>query len=146
MTDRQARQPLLSIPSSTRRDSTMHKMRVSSVVSHVHIHTHACMNAHSLTWCQPNMCLFYTYNIMYNYCVSVLAMCICTCYVYLLCVYCMSVFIVLFLPTEKKLYCIYVAIGQKRSTVAQLVKRFTDAGNMCMYNSHSTLSLPLVHL
>jgi F-type H+-transporting ATPase subunit alpha len=29
---------------------------------------------------------------------------------------------------KKKLYCIYVAIGQKRSTVAQLVKRFTDAG------------------
>ena len=30
--------------------------------------------------------------------------------------------------SEKKLYCIYVAIGQKRSTVAQLVKRLTDAG------------------
>ena len=30
---------------------------------------------------------------------------------------------------KKKLYCIYVAIGQKRSTVAQLVKRLTDAGN-----------------
>ena len=29
---------------------------------------------------------------------------------------------------EKKLYCIYVAIGQKRSTVAQIVKRLTDAG------------------
>ncbi|XP_065319749.1 ATP synthase subunit alpha, mitochondrial-like [Gordionus sp. m RMFG-2023] len=29
---------------------------------------------------------------------------------------------------SKKLYCIYVAIGQKRSTVAQLVKRLTDAG------------------
>ncbi|CAF3630192.1 unnamed protein product [Rotaria sordida] len=29
---------------------------------------------------------------------------------------------------KKKLYCIYVAIGQKRSTVAQLVKRLTDAG------------------
>ena len=28
---------------------------------------------------------------------------------------------------KKKLYCIYVAIGQKRSTVAQLVKRLTDA-------------------
>ena len=27
-----------------------------------------------------------------------------------------------------KLFCIYVAIGQKRSTVAQLVKRLTDAG------------------
>ena len=30
--------------------------------------------------------------------------------------------------TEKKLYCIYVAIGQKRSTVAQIVKRLTDSG------------------
>ncbi|XP_071794112.1 ATP synthase subunit alpha, mitochondrial-like [Asterias amurensis] len=29
---------------------------------------------------------------------------------------------------KAKLYCIYVAIGQKRSTVAQLVKRLTDAG------------------
>jgi F-type H+-transporting ATPase subunit alpha len=28
---------------------------------------------------------------------------------------------------KKKLFCIYVAIGQKRSTVAQLVKRLTDA-------------------
>nr|XP_035132478.1 ATP synthase subunit alpha, mitochondrial-like [Callithrix jacchus] len=28
---------------------------------------------------------------------------------------------------KKKLYCIYVAIGQNRSTVAQLVKRLTDA-------------------
>ena len=34
----------------------------------------------------------------------------------------------LFFCAEKKLYCIYVAIGQKRSTVAQLVKRLTDAG------------------
>ncbi|CAO2594514.1 ATP synthase subunit alpha, mitochondrial [Lemmus lemmus] len=31
---------------------------------------------------------------------------------------------------QKKLYCIYVAIGQKRSTVAQLVKRLTDADAM----------------
>lgn len=29
---------------------------------------------------------------------------------------------------KKKLYCIYVAIGQKRSTVAQILKRLTDAG------------------
>ncbi|XP_033125174.1 ATP synthase subunit alpha, mitochondrial-like [Anneissia japonica] len=29
---------------------------------------------------------------------------------------------------KSKLYCIYVAIGQKRSTVAQIVKRLTDAG------------------
>lgn len=31
---------------------------------------------------------------------------------------------------KKKLYCIYVAIGQKRSTVAQIVKRLTDSGSM----------------
>ena len=31
---------------------------------------------------------------------------------------------------KKKLMCIYVAIGQKRSTVAQIVKRLTDAGAM----------------
>jgi len=31
---------------------------------------------------------------------------------------------------QKKLYCIYVAIGQKRSTVAQIVKRLTDADAM----------------
>lgn len=31
---------------------------------------------------------------------------------------------------KKKLYCIYVAIGQKRSTVAQIVKRLTDTGAM----------------
>ena len=31
---------------------------------------------------------------------------------------------------EAKLYCIYVAIGQKRSTVAQLVKRLTDTGTV----------------
>lgn len=31
---------------------------------------------------------------------------------------------------KKKLFCIYVAIGQKRSTVAQIVKRLTDAGAM----------------
>ena len=30
----------------------------------------------------------------------------------------------------KKLYCIYVAIGQKRSTVAQLVKKLSDADAM----------------
>ncbi len=29
---------------------------------------------------------------------------------------------------SKKLYCIYVAVGQKRSTVAQLVKRLEDSG------------------
>jgi len=31
---------------------------------------------------------------------------------------------------SKKLYCVYVAIGQKRSTVAQLVKRLEDSGAM----------------
>lgn len=31
---------------------------------------------------------------------------------------------------KKKLYCIYVAIGQKRSTVAQIVKRLTDSGSI----------------
>jgi len=32
--------------------------------------------------------------------------------------------------TKKKLFCIYVAVGQKRSTVAQIVKRLTDADAM----------------
>ncbi|MDA0952492.1 MAG: F0F1 ATP synthase subunit alpha, partial [Proteobacteria bacterium] len=31
---------------------------------------------------------------------------------------------------KKKLYCIYVAVGQKRSTVAQIVKTLTDNGAM----------------
>merc|ERR1712012_22229 len=31
---------------------------------------------------------------------------------------------------KRKLYCIYVAVGQKRSTVAQIVKRLTDADAM----------------
>jgi len=31
---------------------------------------------------------------------------------------------------KKKLFCIYVAIGQKRSTVAQIVKRLSDSGAM----------------
>merc|ERR1712198_520286 len=31
---------------------------------------------------------------------------------------------------KKKLYCVYVAIGKKRSTVAQIVKRLTDADAM----------------
>ena len=31
---------------------------------------------------------------------------------------------------KQKLYCIYVAIGQKRSTVAQIVKTLEDAGAM----------------
>ncbi len=31
---------------------------------------------------------------------------------------------------SKKLYCVYVAIGQKRSTVAQIVKTLEDNGAM----------------
>jgi F-type H+-transporting ATPase subunit alpha len=31
--------------------------------------------------------------------------------------------------SEEKLYCVYVAIGQKRSTVAQIMKRLENAGN-----------------
>eukprot|EP00877_Chromochloris_zofingiensis_P000209 jgi/Chrzof1/10189/Cz04g32030.t1_ATPA2 len=31
-------------------------------------------------------------------------------------------------PKNKRVYCVYVAIGQKRSTVAQLVKLFTNTG------------------
>ena len=34
------------------------------------------------------------------------------------------------LDEKAKLYCIYVAIGQKRSTVAQMVKRLTEADAM----------------
>ena len=37
---------------------------------------------------------------------------------------------------KDKLYCIYVAIGQKRSTVAQIVKTLEDAGAM-EYTTHS---------
>uniref|UniRef100_A0A8V5GP88 ATP synthase F(1) complex subunit alpha, mitochondrial n=1 Tax=Melopsittacus undulatus TaxID=13146 RepID=A0A8V5GP88_MELUD len=38
----------------------------------------------------------------------------------------------LIIDEKKKLYCIYVAIGQKRSTVAQLVKRLTDTDTNAM--------------
>jgi F-type H+-transporting ATPase subunit alpha len=34
------------------------------------------------------------------------------------------------LPTNQKVYCIYVAIGQKRSTVARIVQVLTDCGAM----------------
>ena len=34
---------------------------------------------------------------------------------------------------KKKLYCVYVAIGQKRSTVAQIVKRLTDSGKLIIH-------------
>lgn len=43
--------------------------------------------------------------------------------------------------SEKKLYCIYVAIGQKRSTVAQLVKRLTDAGKSRLPFTRMSISL-----
>lgn len=36
---------------------------------------------------------------------------------------------------SKKLYCVYVAVGQKRSTVAQLVKRLEDAGTVSFHFS-----------
>uniref|UniRef100_A0A3Q3IPX0 ATP synthase F(1) complex subunit alpha, mitochondrial n=1 Tax=Monopterus albus TaxID=43700 RepID=A0A3Q3IPX0_MONAL len=42
---------------------------------------------------------------------------------------------------KEKLYCIYVAIGQKRSTVAQLVKRLTDADAMKYTSVVSYLAL-----
>merc|ERR1711970_1324209 len=38
---------------------------------------------------------------------------------------------------KKKLYCIYVAIGQKRSTVAQIVKRLTDAHAVIIFDDLS---------
>uniref|UniRef100_A0A2K6DWV8 ATP synthase F(1) complex subunit alpha, mitochondrial n=1 Tax=Macaca nemestrina TaxID=9545 RepID=A0A2K6DWV8_MACNE len=51
---------------------------------------------------------------------------------------------------KKKLYCIYVAIGQKRSTVAQLVKRLTDADAMkvhhCMVSATASDAAPLQYL
>ena len=44
---------------------------------------------------------------------------------------------------SKKLYCVYVAIGQKRSTVAQLVKILEDAGDVPWQNiSATTESMP----
>lgn len=43
------------------------------------------------------------------------------------------IFSYLYVPAEKKLYCIYVAIGQKRSTVAQIVKRLTDSGTTVVH-------------
>ena len=47
---------------------------------------------------------------------------------------------------KKKLYCIYVAIGQKRSTVAQLVKRLTDAGRSSAARSRRLATNPLALL
>jgi len=50
---------------------------------------------------------------------------------------------------KKKLYCIYVAIGQKRSTVAQLVKRLQDADAMkytIIVSSTASDAAPLQYL
>ena len=50
---------------------------------------------------------------------------------------------------KRKLYCIYVAIGQKRSTVAQIVKRLTDAGAMkyvIVVSSTASDAAPLQYL
>merc|ERR1712168_103222 len=50
---------------------------------------------------------------------------------------------------SKKLFCIYVAIGQKRSTVAQLVKRLTDADAMkytIMVSATASDAAPLQYL
>lgn len=50
---------------------------------------------------------------------------------------------------KKKLYCIYVAIGQKRSTVAQLVKRLTDTDAMkytIVVSSTASDAAPLQYL
>jgi F-type H+-transporting ATPase subunit alpha len=48
-----------------------------------------------------------------------------------------------------KLYCIYVAIGQKRSTVAQLIKRLEDADAMkysCIVSATASDAAPLQYL
>ena len=50
---------------------------------------------------------------------------------------------------SKKLYCIYVAVGQKRSTVAQIVKTLEDAGAMeytTIVSATATDSAPLQFL
>merc|ERR1711971_536027 len=50
---------------------------------------------------------------------------------------------------KKKLMCIYVAIGQKRSTVAQIVKRLTDADAMkytIVVSATASDAAPLQHL
>merc|ERR1712202_86182 len=46
---------------------------------------------------------------------------------------------------KKKLFCIYVAVGQKRSTVAQVVKRLTDADAM-KYTIVVSATAPLQYL
>lgn len=50
---------------------------------------------------------------------------------------------------KKKLYCIYVAIGQKRSTVAQITKRLTDAdaiGYTVIVSATASDAAPLQYL
>lgn len=50
---------------------------------------------------------------------------------------------------SKKLYCIYVAIGQKRSTVAQIVKRLTDSnaiGYTIIVSATASDAAPLQYL
>ena len=44
---------------------------------------------------------------------------------------------------SKKLYCVYVAVGQKRSTVAQLVKKLEESGAIEYSTvSYTHLTLP----
>merc|ERR1712210_420020 len=50
---------------------------------------------------------------------------------------------------KKKLFCIYVAVGQKRSTVAQIVKRLTDADALAyttIVAAHGSDAAPLQYL
>merc|ERR1739847_169700 len=50
---------------------------------------------------------------------------------------------------KKKLFCIYVAVGQKRSTVAQIVKRLTDADAMkytIVVSATASDAAPLLYL
>ncbi len=52
-------------------------------------------------------------------------------------------------PVEKRLQCIYVAIGQKRSTVAQVVRTLQDAGAMdytCVVAATASEPAPLQYL
>ena len=56
--------------------------------------------------------------------------------------------IVLFKPilcllSEEKLYCVYVAIGQKRSTVAQIMKRLENAGNYVIMEDNCAAQVDL---
>ena len=44
---------------------------------------------------------------------------------------------------RKKLYCVYVAIGQKRSTVAQITKTLEEAGALKIYHDSCSYSIRL---